>query len=84
MKIKRIKDLREDHDLTQTAVGDGIGISQRLYSYYERGERSVPPEILIALSDYYKTSVDYILGRTDNPKVIKEFFKTEKAVPDKQ
>lgn len=68
MKIQRIKDLREDHDLTQTAVGEGIGISQRLYSYYER---SVPPEILIALADYYKTSVDYILGRTDNAKAIK-------------
>lgn len=71
MKIQRIKDLREDHDLTQTAVGEGIGISQRLYSYYEHGERSVPPEILIALADYYKTSVDYILGRTDNAKAIK-------------
>lgn len=71
MQIKRIKDLREDHDLTQSDVGKGIGISQRLYSYYERGERSLPPEILIALADYYNTSVDYILGRTDNPKKIK-------------
>lgn len=71
MQIKRIKDLREDHDLTQSDVGKGIGISQRLYSYYERGERSLPPKILIALADYYDTSVDYILGRTDNPKKIK-------------
>ena len=71
MQIKRIKDLREDHDLTQSDVGKEIGISQRLYSYYERGERSLPPEILIALADYYDTSVDYILGRTDNPKKIK-------------
>ena len=71
MLIKRIKDLREDHDLTQMTVGKGIGISQRLYSYYERGERSVPPEILIALADFYKTSVDYILGRTDDPSEIK-------------
>lgn len=71
MLIKRIKDLREDHDLTQMKVGKGIGISQRLYSYYERGERSVPPEILIALADFYKTSVDYILGRTDDPSEIK-------------
>ena len=71
MLIKRIKDLREDHDLTQMNVGEGIGISQRLYSYYERGERSVPPEILIALADFYKTSVDYILGRTDDPSEIK-------------
>lgn len=71
MLIKRIKDLCEDHDLTQMNVGKGIGISQRLYSYYERGERSVPPEILIALADFYKTSVDYILGRTDDPSEIK-------------
>lgn len=71
MLIKRIKDLREDHDLTQMNVGKGIGISQRLYSYYERGERSVPPEILIALADFNKTSVDYILGRTDDPSEIK-------------
>lgn len=71
MLIKRIKDLREDHDLTQMNVGKSIGISQRLYSYYERGERSVPPEILIALADFYKTSVDYILGRTDDPSKIK-------------
>ncbi len=70
MRIKRISDLREDHDYTQTAVGKGIGISQRLYSYYERGERTVPPEILIALADFYETSVDYILGRTDNPKMM--------------
>lgn len=71
MLIKRIKDLREDHDLTQMKVGKSIGISQRLSSYYERGERSVPPEILIALADFYKTSVDYILGRTDDPSEIK-------------
>lgn len=71
MQLKRIKDLREDNDLTQKLVGDGINISQRLYSYYERGERTVPPEILIALADFYKTSVDYILERTDDPKDIK-------------
>lgn len=71
MQLKRLKDLREDNDLTQKQVGDGINISQRLYSYYERGERTVPPEILIALADFYKTSVDYILERTDDPKGIK-------------
>lgn len=69
MKLKRIKDLREDHDYTQKQVGNGINISQRLYSYYERGERTVPPEILIALADFYEVSTDYILGRTDKPKV---------------
>lgn len=71
MQLKRLKDLREDNDLTQKEVEDGINISQRLYSYYERGERTVPPEILIAFADFYKTSVDYILERTDDPKDIK-------------
>ncbi len=72
MRIARLKDLREDHDLSQNAVGKGIGISQRLYSYYERGERTVPPEILIAVADFYDTSVDYLLGRTEDPAGIKK------------
>lgn len=66
MQIKRLRDLREDNDLTQAQIGRELGISQRLYSYYERGERTVPPEVLIALADLYETSVDYILGRTDD------------------
>ena len=61
----RLKDLREDHDLSQQALGQAIGISQRTYSYYENGQRKVPPEILSKLADFYHTSVDYILLRTD-------------------
>lgn len=61
----RLKDLREDHDLSQQALGQAIGISQRTYSYYENGQRMVPPEILSKLADFYHTSVDYILLRTD-------------------
>lgn len=65
MKYKRIRDLREDNDLTQTQVGKRLNIPQRTYAYYESGERTIPPEILIALADFYNTSIDYILGRTD-------------------
>ena len=62
---QRLRDLREDEDLTQTELGKEIGIPQRTYSYYENGQRVIPPEILIRLAQYYETSVDYILGLTD-------------------
>lgn len=64
---KRIRDLREDHDLTQRQIGEILSCSQRVYSNYERGELDIPTEILIKLANYYDVSVDYILGRTDNP-----------------
>jgi len=63
----RLRDLREDKELTQEALSQAINISQRSYSYYERGEHLIPPEILCRLADYYQTSVDYLLGRTNNP-----------------
>lgn len=67
MKIyKRIKDLREDRDLTQKQIADALNLSQRSYCYYELGERVIPPEILIELAKFYNTSVDYLLGLTDN------------------
>lgn len=66
MKIyKRIRDLREDHNLTQTQVGERINVPQRTYSYYETGQRMIPPEVLIKLADLYDVSVDYLLERTD-------------------
>ena len=64
-RYKRIRDLREDADLTQREVGEAINIPQRTYAYYESGERMIPPQVLCALADFYKVSVDYILGRTD-------------------
>ena len=67
----RLKDLREDNDLTQRQVAELLLISQQQYSLYEKGYRDIPSSYLILLADYYKTSVDYILGRTDNPKQIK-------------
>lgn len=61
----RIKDLREDHDLTQDQIAKAIGITQRKYSYIETGSQLLTEEILNSLADYYNTSVDYILCRTD-------------------
>jgi transcriptional regulator with XRE-family HTH domain len=60
-----MRDLREDGDLTQTQVGAAINVPQRTYSYYETGRRGVPPEVLIALAEFYGTSVDYLLNLTD-------------------
>lgn len=66
-KYQRIRDLREDADLTQKQVGEAINVPQRTYSYYESGQRMVPPQVLCALADFYNVSVDYILGRVDEP-----------------
>ena len=68
----RIRDLREDHDLTQKEISDFLHISQVAYSYYEIGKRSIPIEILIKLADYYEVSIDYIYYRTDERKVNKK------------
>ena len=62
---RRIRDLREDHDLTQTQVAQFLGMSQTGYSKYETGENDIPTTVLIKLADFYKTSTDYLLGRTD-------------------
>ena len=67
MRFKRIKDLREDHDLTQRQLSNFLNISQVAYSYYEINKRSIPLELLSKLADFYDTSVDYLLYRTDNP-----------------
>lgn len=64
-KYQRIRDLREDADLTQKQVGEAINVPQRTYAYYESGQRLVPPQVLCALADFYDVSVDYILGRAD-------------------
>ena len=66
MKL-RIRDLREDNDLTQQQISKTLLCDQSLYSKYERGERDIPIALLIKLADYYNTSIDYLVGRTDNP-----------------
>lgn len=61
----RIRDLREDKDLTQREMGEILSCSQRVYSNYERGDLDIPTEILIKLAKFHKTSTDYILGLTN-------------------
>ena len=65
---RRIRDLREDHDLKQRQVADILNCSQQVYSNYELGQRDLPTDVLIRLSDFYNVSVDYLLGLTSNPK----------------
>ena len=69
MKYQRIRDLREDADLTQRQVGEAINVPQRTYAYYESGQRMRPPQVLCALADFYHVSVDYLLGRTEKREV---------------
>lgn len=64
----RIRDLREDKDISQTKLAHILGMSQTGYSKYETGENDVPTGILIKLACYHETSVDYILGLTDQKK----------------
>ncbi len=63
----RIRDLREDKDLTQKQIAEYLHIKQNTYSQYENGQRQIPINFLIALAKYYNTSTDYILGLTNNP-----------------
>ena len=63
--FKRIRDLREDRDLTQKQVAQMLGMSQTGYSKYETGENDIPTAVLIKLADFYQTTTDYLLGRTD-------------------
>ena len=65
MKFKRIKDLREDHDKFQKDIAQLLGISQQYYSEYEKGNRTIPINHLITLARYYNTSIDYIVGISD-------------------
>ncbi|MCD7724179.1 MAG: helix-turn-helix domain-containing protein [Clostridiales bacterium] len=69
MIYERIRNLREDSDLTQTDLAEYLNISQRAYSRYETGERGIPIETLTKIADYYKVSVDYLIGRTNDKKL---------------
>jgi len=64
----RIKDLRDDSDLTQQQIADAIGITQRKYSYIETGTQPLTDELLVKLANYYQVSIDYLLRQTNNPK----------------
>lgn len=65
MKYGRIRDLREDRDLTQKQMAEVLNCSQRIYSNYERGDVDIPTEILRKLAEFHHTSVDDLLGLTD-------------------
>lgn len=66
MYFKRLRDMREDHDLKQNDVAKVLGIAQTVYSRYERGFQTIPLEHLITLSRFYKVSCDYLLGLSDH------------------
>ncbi len=68
MYFYRLKDLREDRDLKQSDIADILGIEQTVYSRYERGYQTIPIKFLLELADFYKTSTDYLLGRTNEFK----------------
>ncbi|WP_313292761.1 helix-turn-helix domain-containing protein [Faecalispora jeddahensis] len=65
---KRIRDLREDRDLTQRQVAEFLLCDQSLYSKYERGEREIPLTMMVKLAQLYHTSVDYLVGLTDDSR----------------
>ena len=70
MYFKRLKDLREDNDLTQENIAKILNITRQQYGLYENGKRTIPIDLLINISKYYKISIDYIVGLTNNKKSI--------------
>ena len=69
MQFKNLRGIREDRDIRQREVADVLGVSQNTYSQYETGVIALTAEMLIKLADYYGVSIDYLLDRTNNPKV---------------
>lgn len=65
LKYQRVRDLREDRNLSQEDVAQHLNVSQSTYSRYEIGERNMPLEIISELADFYNTSIDYLVGKTD-------------------
>lgn len=68
MYFKRLKDLREDKDLKQENIANLLRITRQQYGLYETGKRTIPIDLLISLSNFYETSIDYIVGNTNNKK----------------
>ncbi len=71
MQYKNLRGIREDNDIKQKDIAEYLNVSQNTYSQYETGVISLTAEILIKLADYYKVSIDYLLDRTNNPKLQK-------------
>lgn len=72
MKFKHIKDLREDNDKYQKEIANLLGISQQYYSEYENGKRTIPIQHLITLAKYYNTSIDYLVGLSNEKSLSKQ------------
>lgn len=68
MYLKRLKDLREDNDLSQEEIANVLKITRPQYSLYESGKRDIPVDLLSVLAEFYNTSIDYIVGLTDSTK----------------
>lgn len=79
MYLKRLRDLREDNDLTQDTIAKMLNVSQRAYSRYEHDDRAIQLELLIKLADFYDVSLDYLCERVDRKtsfeKEIKEYLR---------
>ena len=71
MRFRNLKEIREDHDIKQKDIANYLNVSQNTYSQYETGVISLTAEILIKLSDFYGVSIDYLLDRTNNPRLQK-------------
>ena len=69
MQFKNLRSIREDRDIRQKDIAEYLNVSQNTYSQYETGVISLTAEVLIKLSEYYNVSIDYLLDRTDNPKI---------------
>ena len=72
MYLRRLKDLREDKDLSQKEIANVLGIKQQQYSLYETGKRDLPFELAIVLAKFYNTSLDYIAGITNKKESLKK------------
>lgn len=70
MKYERIRQLREDKDLSQAYMANILNVNQKTYSRYETGEHSIPVEALCRIADFHQVSTDYLLNRTDNKQYI--------------
>ena len=68
MEIKRIRDLREDHDKTQKEIAEILNMHRSVYRRYESGERETPAWVIVKLAQYYRVSTDYLLGLSDDPR----------------
>lgn len=78
MRLQRLKDLRDDSDLRQKEIAEFLHIGTRSYSHYEFGTRQIPLELLIRLADYYHTSLDYLVGRTNEKTPYPDIKKSSK------